>query len=123
MSHYYFMTPEEQRIAIGEAHGWKCTAAFKGAFACWVRPGNAEWQTEWLPDYLLDLNAIRSAIMDVIVHGPDLQEYRSNEALFQEELDKIEEREQVPVWHFGAELYAEAFLKTLGLWKEGCNRS
>ena len=55
------MTPEAQRIAIAEACSWRCTASFKEAFACWVRPDGMDHQTEWLPDYLNDLNAMHEA--------------------------------------------------------------
>lgn len=55
------MNNEKQRIAIAEACGWRCTAAFKEAFACWVKPDGMDHQTEYLPDYLNDLNAMHEA--------------------------------------------------------------
>ena len=55
------MNTDKQRIAIAEACGWKCPCGFKEAFACWVRPSAMEHQTEWLPDYLVDLNAMHEA--------------------------------------------------------------
>jgi len=114
------MNPEKQRIAIAKACGWK-NIIFRGLispvendYAGKIRDG---WQ-DTLPDYLHDLNAIHDAIMSVIVRGPDLIEFRSNEDLFEEQLDALCAREQVPCWHFSAELYAEAFLKTLGKWED-----
>lgn len=68
------------------------------------------------PDYPNDLNAIHDAIMKVIVRGKDIIKFYRNEGLFQENLDYLSEREQVPVWHFGAALYSEAFLRTVGKW-------
>ncbi len=70
-----------------------------------------------VPNYLGSLDAIHAAIMESILNGRDLEEWRSNEDLFQIQLDLISEREQVPVWHFGPELLAEALIKTYGEWK------
>jgi hypothetical protein len=108
------MTPEKQRIAIGEAHGWKCNAAFKEAFACWVRPGNAEWQTEWLPDYLSDLNQIHEAekMLTEAQWGPYC--VRLNEIVC------ACGNTQTCGYTIAATAAqrAEAFLRVLGLWKE-----
>ena len=103
------MTPEAQRIAIAEACGWRCTASFKGAFACWVRPDGMDHQTELLPDYLNDLNAMHEA----------------------EKTLTYAQGGQMTVWiqhmncaGYGPQLFAtapqraEAFLRTLGKWEE-----
>ena len=109
------MDSHAQRLTLARAHGFTdireadildpVRGVFRGALI-------------GLPDYLNSLDAMRCLITDVIIHGPTLKEYLSNADLFQEQLDAIEEREQVPCWYWGAELYAEAVLKTLGLWEE-----
>lgn len=116
------MDPNLQRIAIAKACGWtQCRMALRGAGApergespYGVPPGRN--YTTSLPSYLTDLNAIHEAIMIIIVRGKNIVEFRSNEHLFQEELDYLCEREQVPVWHFTAALYSEALLRTIGKW-------
>lgn len=139
------MKLKKQRIAIAEIQGWRFQKQlhFKsskdfpkgyqgsgvyrpdGSIACFYDARgndyqNLDWETcfqrGFIPDYPNDLNAIHSLIMSVIVRGKDIVKFRSNEDLFQIELDKISEREQVPVWHFTAGLYSEALLKTLNLW-------
>ncbi len=77
----------------------------------WVAPDGTSWN---LPKFTSDLNAIHQAIMTRIVRGKSIAQYMSNEHLFEAKLCAISEREQVPVWHFTAELYAEAFLATVG---------
>jgi hypothetical protein len=54
------------QIAIAEACGWKYdpTAAPDMKYVgimCRIRPGNNAWQTEKVPDYLNDLNAMHEA--------------------------------------------------------------
>ena len=112
------MTPKAQQAAIVHACGWKLVVPPQGgAFAYWEHPhGDRIEDWERFPDYLNDLNAARDAIFQLVLHGRDIIQYRSNEKLFQDELDKLVEREQVPVWHFDAALYMEALLKTLNLW-------
>ena len=111
------MNPEAQRIAIAEACSWRCTASFKGAFACWVRPDGMDHQTEWLPDYLNDLNAMHEAEETLL---------GMNKAEFAVKLCRIVGRD----WpngigggsfahiHATAAQRAEAFLRTLGKWEE-----
>lgn len=132
------MTPEEQRVAVAEAHGFRWYRSKTGATPLlFIHPllsgpigyiGHYE-QTErkngepfvWnedIPDYLTDLQAIHEAIMTRIVFGPALHQYQDNEAMFEHQLHEISEREQVPIWHFDASLYCEALLKTLKTWKD-----
>lgn len=56
------MTPERQQIAIAKSCGWRCAATFKADLACWVRPGNADHQTEWIPNYLPSRDAMAEAL-------------------------------------------------------------
>jgi len=102
------MTPEAQRIAIAEACGWRCTASFKEAFACWVKPDGMDHQTEWLPDYLEDLNAMHEA--EGILN--EKQAHVMNDTLW----DLMLGRKYL--WHATAAQRAEAFLRTLGKWED-----
>jgi hypothetical protein len=101
------MNTDKQRIAIAEACGWKCPCGFKEAFACWVRPSAMEHQTEWLPDYLNDLNAMHEA----------------EKTLDYNDLNDMEESVSfhfgVTPFHSTAAQRAEAFLRTIGKWEEG----
>ena len=111
------MNPEKQRIEIAKACGWTDFQEPLNCGVIWaVRPDTG--YGAMVPSYPTDLNAIHDAIMSVIVRGSDLIEFRSNEDLLEEQLDALCAREQVPCWHFSAELYAEAFLKTLGKWED-----
>jgi len=102
------MTPEAQRIAIAEACGWRCTASFKEAFACWVKPDGMDHQTEWLPDYLNDLNAMHEAekVLDTVTQRGDYWDY-----LFSLTDGEFE------MCHATAAQRAEAFLRTIGKWE------
>ena len=104
------MTPESQRIAIAEACGWRCTAAFKEAFACWVKPNGMDHQTELLPDYLTDLNAMHEAEDTLSVR--EKQNYIST-------LRNICVVAGCWPETATADQRAEAFLRTLGKWEEG----
>lgn len=70
-------------------------------------------QRKEIPNYPTDLNAIHKAILDGIIQGPDIIENYSNEALFNDEINKIADREGVYVWHLGAKEYCEAFIKSI----------
>ena len=102
------MTPEEQRIKIAEACGWKLefVAVPDGDEGdVWTKPDGFCGD---LPDYLNDLNAMHEAEkllkpMQWIAYGRKLQ------ALCDESI----------TWpiHATATQRAEALLKTLKLWK------
>lgn len=110
------MNPEKQRIAIAEACGWKLQNG-----TIWVNPnGYGSWMGDSikvLPNYLMSLDAIHHA-MESIVRGPDVHEFQSNEILLDNEIEKIAEDLQIPVWMLDAKDYCEALLKFLGKWKE-----
>ena len=111
------MKPEEQRIAIAQACGWKFHPLTEhlysedekvAAIMCWVRPGNDSWHTECVPDYLNDLNAMRDA--EKMMDAGMLAKYTT------ELLKACGGPMSV---HFAtAAQRAEAFLKTLDLWEE-----
>lgn len=98
------MNKEEQRIAIAEACGWRCTAAFKEAFACWVKPDGMDHQTELLPDYLANLNAMHEA--EKILTADQWYEY-----------DRLMPLRDPQKMHATAAQRAEAFLKTIDKWE------
>jgi hypothetical protein len=103
------MSPDKQRIAIAEACGWKCPCGFKEAFACWVRPSAMDHQTEWLPDYLVDLNAMHEALKTQPIriqqkYIPVLRNLCAVEGSWPEEATAAQR--------------AEAFLHTIGKWED-----
>jgi hypothetical protein len=95
------MIPKEQRIAIAEACGW--TKGYD-----WSRSDGIGV----LPDYLNDLNAMHEA--EKALDGMDQLTY----------LAKLHEGNHYCSWAgtcATAAQRAEAFLKTIGKWKEPCN--
>lgn len=104
------MTPEKQRIAIAEACGWK--KAEPPNTPVWWK--NGEWVSIIydLPDYLSDLNAMHEAekVLKVEQHFT-----------FQVELARVINTITYPLnfalLHSTASQRAEAFLRTLNLWK------
>ncbi len=119
------MSPEAQRIAIAEACGWKYDPIAAPdmkhvAIMRWIRPGNNIWQTEEVPNYLNDLNAMREAEE----HSHLFKSWRDTERW----LDflelatigrKAESRPDLSfVFRATAAQRAEAFLRTVGEWEE-----
>jgi hypothetical protein len=119
------MSPEAQRIAIAKACGWKKDwwddapipvqnpMHLKGKF--WISPdGKDGIHVSKLPDYLSDLNAMHEA-------EKVLTEEQCNK--FYDFLDNNEPGEigtepaALYSFHVTAAQRAEAFLKTLNLWK------
>jgi hypothetical protein len=95
------MTPEEQRIAIAEACGWK--TGYRDPEA---------WHP--LPDYLNDLNAMHDA--EKVLTVDQFEQYRWI-------LWDICKQVRVKDWYrcylsSTAAQRAEAFLRTIGEWKE-----
>ncbi len=116
------MTPEQQRIAIAEACGWRydTTAAPDMKYVgimCWIRPGNDDWRTEQVPDYLNDLNAIHEA-EKVLTIAQRIQ-YKQQIGVV---MSGGSVGRAIPDWWLIHEASpaqrAEAFLRTLNLWKE-----
>lgn len=75
-------------------------------------------QEHWLgvPYYTNDLNAIHAAIVAIITKGPDIVQHLSNECLFAEEIECMEDQLEVKSWHFDANTWCEVLLRTLNLW-------
>jgi len=101
------MTSEQQRIAIAEACGWQIKKATHHA-----KPPNGEWQyLDRIPNYLNDLNAMHEA--EKTLNPIQAAEYARI-------LTSIAWQSEQPVFApmtAKADQRAEAFLKTLNLWK------
>jgi hypothetical protein len=98
------VSPEEQRIAIAEACGWHTITFDRG----WIKTGDGEVQAT-IPNYPNDLNAMHGAVK--ILTDSEYQDYcayvsRGTGLCRPRSIDA------------SAAERAEAFLKTLNLWKE-----
>ena len=122
------MNKEKQKIAIAEACGWSNLQdsdykPFGKAQLVGRHPGGSDQNLLRVPDYLNDLNAMREAWFNVIFPKPSLcLEYYQN-------LCTVVETKKDGAHIFGVCLYdkvtnataaqrAEAFLRTIGKWKE-----
>ena len=99
------MTPEQKRIAIAEACGWKCDKRGLG----WLSP-HGYYDPE--PDYLNDLNAMHEAEKTLI--RPSLYA-KGGWGMYLRHLSTVTD-EQHPIDATAAQR-AEAFGLTLNLWK------
>ena len=113
------MNPEQQRIAIAEACGWKETEAWLDGRRCFERAdSNAGWDFDSLPDYLHDLNAMHDA-EKVLTHDQMIDYSRHVGKLVTTHLPASR-----AAWmdfrliNATAAQRAEAFLRTIGKWKE-----
>ncbi len=104
------MTPEQQRIAIAEACGWKITGSFAN-HPVGDPPNAKDNYGRIIPNYINDLNAMHEAEKHLRSLGP-LNEFNE----FDYKLREIMDRDHELVWHAEAPQRAEAFLKTLNLW-------
>lgn len=128
----HHMTPEQQRIAIAEACGWTIAKRVQPdaklhAVMCWIRPGGNEWQEEFLPDYLNDLNAM--AAVKKILNDDQKRTFASKlydlangfktdsdpwtPYIFEASMDGVASMVLAT-----AAQEAEAFLRALNLWQE-----
>jgi len=107
------MNPEQQRIAIAEICGWRLVEDNPDYEPYWEDPkGNmiaVGFATHRVPDYLSDLNAMREAILSL-----SLEEQCSVCECLRKEILKF----NAPTITASAEQLAEAFLRTVGRWKE-----
>jgi len=110
------MTSEQQQIAIAEYCGWKLVAPFYIGkklidYPIWENGSqSSSFITRTWSDYLNDLNAMHEAEKQLLNKGDTFIRYCV-------ELERI--CEDVPSAHIAnASERAEAFLKTLNLWKE-----
>jgi hypothetical protein len=112
------MSPQAQRIAIAEVFGWKQTHIVqmgkKGKFVSTYRKGRGNLRQS-LPDYLNDLNAMHEAEKVLMAEWKEK---------YLDVLSGFTEGRRNPdyVWHTTvfatAAQRAEAFLRTIGKWKE-----
>jgi len=104
------MNDLKQRIAIAEACGWteieECTCHNQQLKGFEPNPGQHKKHT---PDYLNDLNAMHDAEESIT---------KENRAAWMIELCKITEDSFWSTTRATARKRAEAFLKTIGLWKD-----
>jgi len=109
------MTPEEQNIAIAEACGWKPRKHCNGFY----RKGNEGW-VEKLPSYTTCLNAMHEA-EKFYVFNKDLDgKAGPNSYTYWSALLEVIRRSGDGNNHTSATAAqrAEAFLRTLGKWKD-----
>jgi len=118
------MTEQEQRIAIAEACGW--TSINMGSFpTAWRHPENkseeigkrAVINSLYLPDYCNDLNAMHEAEKAARVHLGQTYAKNLREVIDQDKRGNILRHETWVYYTATAAQRAEAFLKTLNLWK------
>ena len=100
------MKPEQQRIAIAKACGWKNIKIGMNGITLL---GGIGGRRKPIPDYLNDLNAMHEA--EKILKLGMRNRYDA-------ELSLIAKRDYCFIWETSAEQKAEAFLRTLNLWEE-----
>jgi len=107
------MTPKAQRIAIAEACGWtRYNGKEKFQF---YSPRGMYARMENLPDYLADLNAMHEAEKVLSENPTFMRQHAFNNYAYR----LIEMcKHQCNAIHATAAQRAEAFLRTLNLWKE-----
>ena len=103
------MTPEQQRIAIAEACGWKWEATIKGSIKVWNKPPLMVFYESELPNYLNDLNAMHEA--EKILTARQRSVYVGR-------LFNLPSSELVSNTFATAAQRAEAFLRTINKWEE-----
>ena len=109
------MTDEQINAAIAEACGWteiqKCVCSHKLE----GYPNNFEIYKMPVPNYCADLNAMHDA--EVLIQ--DRNKYLNILAGVAEPIDSLPEEHDWAFTRATAYQRAEAFLRTLGKWKEG----
>jgi hypothetical protein len=91
------MKPEQQRIAIAEACGWKCSEYSHEL---------GQLVAQFIPDYIHDLDAMHEA--EQVLNNVQRERYRT----------------ELVYSHAGGDVFAtaaqraEAFLKTIGKWED-----
>lgn len=123
------MTEQEQRIAIAQACGWKCTnyqsasPQIRADVPFWT-DGERFCQAEHLPDYLHDLSAMHEAEKLIDAKDPDTRSLWLDHLTLAMNWPKAKNAAEL---RFGlhylcaratAAQRAEAFLRTIGKWVE-----
>lgn len=106
------MKPEEQRIAIAEACGWKAPDYGWDRPSLWgFKPTITGFNWEQTPDYLNDMNAMHEAVSYATEHDEEFSRYRYWKTL-------TDTHGIGGAIDSSAAQRAEAFLKTIGKWEE-----
>jgi hypothetical protein len=118
------VTPQAQIIAIAEACGWT-NISWYGVYQDWLgsRPNECR-DTYPIPDYLNDLNAMHEAETLVIYSNdksPKKYTQQIKAAICKDAGVKKAQMDFDMCITATAAQRAEAFLKTIGKWKEPCN--
>lgn len=116
------LTQEEKRIKIAEACGFKVTKSPAGDYyynpeSLLCQDGRVLWDSEELPNYFNDLNAMHTLEKDMQSIIQERYAKKLRVIISEIELDDYNEN-----WHpmtASSAQRAEAFGQTLGLWKEG----
>jgi hypothetical protein len=120
------MTPEQQRIAIAEACGWKSVRS-EFSMKSWINSdGNhVGIGTDSLPNYLNDLNAMHDAEEHAIHNLMDADEWGEYGMLLKRSHPhglflngEVDYHDLATILHATASQRAEAFLRTIGKWEE-----
>lgn len=106
------MTPEEMRIAIAEACGWRHED--HASFAGWIKEGKPAFSVNDLPDYLSDLNAA-FAFADFLASKFDVQIVRHNNSLWKVQFSEPS-CEYTAISESLAEAICQSGLRALGMW-------
>ena len=110
------MNPEQQRIAIAEACGWRLFSQFKNL---WAPPRSVveyDCDARPLPNYPFDLNDMHEAEKVLGACWPTYCEYLLE--IVEPELRTLEICHRWNLLHATATQRAEAFLRTIGKWEE-----
>lgn len=108
------MTDEEINIAIAAHFGWR-QHGHNGFQPTWIDPNGERFVQSWLPDYCNDLNAMHSAENAMILGNPDGWKFLENYPYY---LGRVR-KDRWDHFRATARQRAEAFLRTIGKWKEG----
>lgn len=108
------MTDQQINQTIAEACGWRWEARMKGSIKVWNKPPNYVFHDDELPNYSQDLNAMHEAEMSLPVEGFNGQEWVRSRSAYRWRLGLI----CLHPCHATARERAEAFLRTIGKWKE-----
>ena len=109
------MTDEQINVAIAEACGWTeiHDSGVWHHHKLWgyppLKPGQGGNSYQYLPDYCNDLNAMHEA--EKTLSGTDM-------FVMGIHIERLVSRHGQHYFHATARQRAEAFLRTLGLWKE-----
>jgi hypothetical protein len=105
------MTREQKNVIVAEFYGWRFPFHDESmkttAIMMWVAPGNADWETQKLPDFCNDLNAMHKVLMTL--NSTYLSEYGSQLNIVMNCGTKL-------MFMASAEQQVDALIKLLGKW-------